>query len=378
MCVQGSRLIADLPPNRYCTNIRLSLAGFDEWLQLQIPKVEKGTIELTAHIPHYTERSFEVSGATISIGANACWWTEVPMTEIRLRQEGFIVYTPQSPVTLNEVRDIARKLEDLLVLLTDCERSLGFPQIRVNTADDWWQVSYETLQRPEREISRSDLWTLFPHLSPDFGAIANAWFGKSAEFGPGFHLYLGNRRRVQLYVEHRFASLVWGLEAFHRASDQTRNAALTEKIERILSAVDRKDRRWLENMIKYADEPNLAQRIFSVLSPLPLGFDQDELRCFAEKCADERNILSHFGGRRPGDNYAEHLRTWTLLIGAIDYLYHARILQELGFTEASLRNIFWNIYPSALIRDMLARNGLNISDRDPKTGSAPEVGTPNP
>jgi Apea-like HEPN len=225
------------------------------------------------------------------------------------------------------------------------------------------------LQRPEREISRSDLWTLFPELSPDFGVIANAWFSKSVDFGPGFHLYLGNRRGVQLYVEHRFASLVWGLEAFHRTSDQTRNTTLTAKIGRILSAVDKRDRRWLKSILEYADEPSLAQRIFSALSPLPLGFDEDELRRFAKKCADERNILSHFGGRRPGDDYAEHLRTWTLLIYAIDYLYHARLLQELGFTEASLRKIFWNIYPSARIRDMLARNGLNISDRNPKTGS---------
>jgi hypothetical protein len=369
MCVQRRRLIADLPPNRYGTAIRLSLAGFDEWLHLQIPKVEEGTIGLTAHIPRYMERRFEVPGATISIGADAYWWAEGPKTEIRLRQEGFLIYTPQSRITLNEVRDIAQKIEDLLVLLTDCERSLGFPQIRVNTADDWCQVSYETLQRPEREISRSDLWTLFPELSPDFGVIANAWFSKSVDFGPGFHLYLGNRRGVQLYVEHRFASLVWGLEAFHRTSDQTRNTTLTAKIGRILSAVDKRDRRWLKSILEYADEPSLAQRIFSALPPLPLGFDEDELRRFAKKCADERNILSHFGGRRPGDDYAEHLRTWTLLIYAIDYLYHARLLQELGFTEASLRKIFWNIYPSARIRDMLARNGLNISDRNPKTGS---------
>lgn len=82
MCVQGRRLIADLPPNRYGTAIRLSLAGFDEWLHLQIPKVEEGTIGLTAHIPRYMERRFEVPGATISIGADAYWWAEGPKTEI--------------------------------------------------------------------------------------------------------------------------------------------------------------------------------------------------------------------------------------------------------------------------------------------------------
>jgi hypothetical protein len=264
-------------------------------------------------------------------------------------------------MTLDEVRDAVRKLEDLLVLMTDCERTLGFPQVRVNGANDWNQVSYETLQRREKEVTRSNLWTTFPHLSADFGEIAKAWFAKSAEFGPGFHLYLGNRRGMQLYVEHRFVNLVWGLEAFHRSkSGWTGNTALAEKIERILNVVDRKDRRWLERVSEYAGEPSLSQRIFDVLAPLPLGFDEKELRKFSNECATNRNLISHFGGRRDGDSYEKHLNTWIILSQALDPLFHARILQEIGFPEAAIRRIFWDIPPAYHIRKALERNGLHI------------------
>jgi hypothetical protein len=262
-----------------------------------------------------------------------------------------------------EVIDTVRKLEDLLVLLTNCERTLGFPQVRVNGADDWSDVRYETQQRHEKEIARYELWTTFPHLSPNFGDIVNAWFTKLAEFGPGIHLWLGNRRGMQLYVEHRFVNLVWGLEAFHRSRGETRNTALSKKIERILKAVDKKDRSWLARRLQHAGEPSLEQRIFDIFASLPLDLDKKKLMEFAKKCATERNLISHFGGRSDKGNYQEHLNTWVLLSHALDPLYHARILQELGLAETALRQIFWQIFPAARIREALARNGLNIPEK---------------
>jgi hypothetical protein len=138
---------------------------------------------------------------------------------------------------------------------------------------------------------------------------------------------------------------------------------LVEKIERILSAVDKKDRRWLARVLEHAQEPNLEQRIFDVFAPLPLGFNEAELKQFATLCATERNLLSHFGGRSDTDSYDQHLNTWVLLSYALDLLYHARILQELGLPSAALRRIFWDIFPAARIRGVLARNGLNLFEQ---------------
>jgi hypothetical protein len=125
------------------------------------------------------------------------------------------------------------------------------------------------------------------------------------------------------------------LEAFHRnKTSGTSNTPLDEKIGRILGAViNAKDRRWLEGRLQHAGEPSLAERILEVLAPLPLGFDETELEDFAKKCATQRNLISHFGGRRDGDSYKEHLNTWLRLTYALEPLYHARILQELGFPK---------------------------------------------
>ena len=47
-----------------------------------------------------------------------------------------------------------------------------------------------------------------------FGAIWSRWKAMRDEFGPGFYLYLGLRRGMAMYIEHRFVNLIWGLEAF--------------------------------------------------------------------------------------------------------------------------------------------------------------------
>ena len=370
-CVRGHRLISDIPPNRYCTSIRLSLAGFEEWQQLQPPKFENGRTSLTVCFPQGREDTFELDSAMIAIGVDVDYETSRPQSEITVRQEGYITYTPRTPMTLEDVRDTVRKLEDLLVLLTNCERSIGFPRVRIAGDDHWFPVRYETMQRVEKAVTRSELWTTFPDLLSSFGRIANAWFEKSDKFGPAFHLYLGNRRGVRLYVEHRFVNLVWGLEAFHHSSGgNVANPALSQKIERILTAIDeselnKEDRRWLRRVLKHEEKPKLSQRIFEVLAQLPLGFDKKELEDFSGMCAAERNLISHFGGRHEADSYETHLNNWARISYALDPLYHARILQELEFTDEAIRKIFWDPFRGAVLREVLRRNQLRIPENKP-------------
>lgn len=215
-CVRGSHLIADLSSNRYCTEIRISLFGFEEWLQLPSLKFEESESEFTVHIPKWPEKMFELNETIITVGAKVNSKSDGAKGKT-IQQEGYLTYTPKLPMTLDEVRNTVRKIEDLLVLLTDCEETLGLPQVKIKGNDTLNQVSYETQPQRGKRIARSDLWTTFSNLSPNFGEIAEAWFAKSTKFGPGFHLYLGNRRGMQLYVENRFANLVWGLEALHRS-----------------------------------------------------------------------------------------------------------------------------------------------------------------
>ena len=80
--------------------------------------------------------------------------------------------------------------------------------------------------------------TNFVQLRERFGDIWSNWKKKREVFGPGFYLYLGTRRGIRLYIENRFANLVFGLEAFNRRKYPPAIAAkLDAKIERIVAQV---------------------------------------------------------------------------------------------------------------------------------------------
>jgi ApeA N-terminal domain 1 len=92
----------------------------------------------------------------------------------------------------------------------------------------------------------------FIELRGTFGSIWETWRSKREEFGSGFYLYLGTRRGMRLYVEHRIANLVWGVEAFHRTKYPTpATSRLRDKIDRVVSQIRaKKDKEWLTDKLK--------------------------------------------------------------------------------------------------------------------------------
>jgi hypothetical protein len=224
-------------------------------------------------------------------------------------------------------------LEDLFILLTDSNYRLDWPFIRLNTdARFRWYF-----QRMRGDISATapswdECWTSFPQLREVFGTIWSNWKRKREQFGPGFYLYLGTRRGVSLYTEHRFVNLIWGIEAFHRTKHAAvASGALKEKITRIVDDVCLpRDKNWLRKKLKYAHEPALADRIYEAFKDLPLGLDLKTLHSFSKECADARNDISHFGGHRRGGSYTDFARNLEKMSEALSTLYHCLLLSEIG------------------------------------------------
>lgn len=199
-----------------------------------------------------------------------------------------------------------------------------------------------------------------PEIINTFGNILAAWTENREKFGPGFYLYVGNRRGMDLFAENEFNNLVFGLEAFHRNLYlQEENVALGNKINRILGTVENhRDRKWLEGRLKSSGEPNLQQRLFEMLHPVQIGTTEKKLQSFTKKCAEFRNDLSHFGQVRTGSAYDEHLEELSYTSRALGYLYHARILQEIGIEPEKVEAIFKSSFHSFQIRYVLWKAGL--------------------
>jgi len=99
-----------------------------------------------------------------------------------------------------------------------------------------------------------------------------------------------------------------------------------------------------------------------VLKDLPIGLTSAELTAFATRCTKRRNDVSHFGGARDGAGYDEFLEDIEALNGALDLLYHARILQLIGLPPADLRWWFLEGFREYQMRLVLQRAGFSLPD----------------
>ena len=255
----------------------------------------------------------------------------------------------EKPVTLEDMRMEFGRFEDLFVLLTDSEYPLRWPSIHLKDGKTKWVYKWYSLRlRPDAEPpGYHESPTNYLQLREKFGEVVSTWIGKREKFGPGFYLYLAVRRGMKFYPEHRFVNLIWGLEALHRKKHP--DAVPTEaerkmkvKVTRIVQQIKlAKDKKWLENKLKNAHEPSLEQRIFDVLSEVPINLEVDRIRSFAKRCADLRNEISHFGSQRHGENYQEFSLELTNKSEALSVVYHSLILHEIGIQEKILN---WWIY----------------------------------
>jgi ApeA N-terminal domain 1 len=182
------------------------------------------------------------------------------------------------------------------------------------------------------------------------------------------YLYLGQRRGHRIYLENRFVNLIWGVETFHRVKHPEHPTAskLKERSERILAKFTKEDLenkttkvdiKWLAGKLKHS-EPSLEDRIFETITSLPLGLKQKAIRHFARSCADRRNDISHYGGQRQKGKNNDFIMDLAKKSDALEYLYHALLLQELQLEEQIVKNYIYDSYKSFRIKHALVEVGL--------------------
>jgi hypothetical protein len=175
-----------------------------------------------------------------------------------------------------------------------------------------------------------------------------------------------------MYPEHRFASLIWGLEALHRATETiTPNAAQAAKVKRILEQIEkRKDRDWAERFLPKDSEPSLATRLLDLFLRIDLGIPRAELDAFARRCADRRNDVSHFGGQREPGDYDAFLQDIMDLSVAIGLLYHGLLLDIIGVPDWLVKRRFVGGPHSYAACAVLAHNGLHVPQPEQPAATA--------
>lgn len=362
-CLVGDRDMTRAAQLSRFKRLEISLKGFDRWLWLNSIDITRNETELTAKYLKPDDLTFAIEGGRLSVHYDVTGpWGPQKTGTARLEESASLIFTSDDHFQFERLRDLHGYVSDLLLLLTGSNFNVDWPTISTTEQGQGSCTLY--FQRAKCDPGSPkvhECWVLFPKVRHLFGELFANWSAKREEYRLGFALYLATRRGLPLYIEHRFMSLVWGIESFHRRKfpDTSTSAKLVKKIERILRDLKlAKDRKWLANRLKDAHEPPLESRIVQVFSDLDIGLDEDFLMQFATECAARRNDISHFGGQRGQGDYQEFMLDLRNKSEALSYLYHALLLKEIGLDEAVLRNAIDNGGLSFRIRTALEQARL--------------------
>jgi hypothetical protein len=379
-CLMGSGPFRDLPEPLEFHRLTVELKGFEEWLWLRGIAAERTETALTASYTLPDKATYPLGDGELQIvfGLMGPYLGKHSGASLTLTEYAEIVLIPHRALSPSDMQSQYVLFADLFVLLTGSDYNLDWPTLTCGTHGRAEQFQLYFARHTSRESEPPGphkWWVNFPQIREKFGELFATWRRRREEWGPGVYLYLGTRRSVSLYEEHRFIMLMWGLESLHRRRAEPARGAdkLQEKIDRILNRLEEgKDKEWLKRQLKHAGDPALEQRIFETLEPLPLDLDSGNLRAFAKACADKRNEISHFGGRRQEGNYDGELEDLHKKSEALSNLYHILLLRTIGIDDERLRSIASRGLRSHTIKSSFVEVGLLSPDalKDPATEAA--------
>jgi hypothetical protein len=373
-CLVGDSNLHEAQEALLFNSFEVDLTGFDAWFwfrSINVSRTDDGiTAEWRRPEPAVYQLDDEKLTFEFDVAGSIPYGTRAD--EIALKERASVRMSLANKETLEQWRDRFRLLEDLLILLIDTEYRLQWPTLILDEKirARWYFARFKSdaAEPPERH----KCVTFFPHLRDRFGDIWTNWKKKREEFGPGFYLYLGTRRGLSLYAEHRFVNLIWGIEAFHRTKYLVDAEAMKSTIDRIVDQVaDDSDKKLVRWRFKYAHEPSLEKRIYVAFKDLPIGLDETRLRSFAQACAKARNDISHFGSERHGSPYSDFTLDLEKKSRALSTLYHCLLLYEIGVEERVLRKWVYDGFGSFAIKYSFVEVGL-LDKETLKPPSAPK------
>jgi hypothetical protein len=360
-------------PPKY-DNLEIRLDGFEEWLRSG--PIDIATLGPTISINYKSpdDISYSCDGSELLVRSEPELHSSGMLGRYAasVRESTSFVLRFHQPMTLNDLRTQFGLMEDLLVVLTDSDYGLDWPWLSIKSGTR--QRFYFARQTSTTSIEKPAYYncpTNFRQIRDRFGSIWSEWKKKRERYGPGIYLYLGTRRGTKLYIEHRFANLVWGLEAFHRRGGlSTADQSTKETIDRIIGRItDLEDKKWLQSKLWNAHEPSLSTRLFDVLNRIPINLEEKRLQDFSETCAKRRNDISHFGGLRSGGSYSDFIRELNNLSEALSTLSHALLLFELGIEPAVIKHWVYDSFRAGQTKAYFHLVGL-LDKRDLKSGKA--------
>lgn len=194
-----------------------------------------------------------------------------------------------------------------------------------------------------KKLSPQNMLFRYNDISENFESYLRKWFENANNLKPMYDLYFSIIHSSNMYVDHKFLSLMQALETYHRrilGGNELSENHHNKRILEILTAVPDQYRQWLEEKLKYSNELSLRKRMKELLGRHSdvMSVYISDLTDFKNKAVDTRNYMTHYDLSLK-DKASTGIDLWKLVI-ELEILVEVCLLSETGFTDAQLKNLF--------------------------------------
>lgn len=337
----------------FLATTRGRVKSVDVLLPKPIEDVVNENIKINVEGSYYGEVDQSADAAALSLHASLNW-----------------ILKFKRAVGMSEVRELHGSSCEFFMLLAACGAKLGWPSIEIGRGKDKQNASLY-FYRGKDVVGRPKLhegFVYYQNISADLGQLYGRWLDLRGKVGAGAYLFFMSLNPGRFYVEHLYASLIWGLESFHRRKHGDNRPKKQEDEDRVLSAIDTlcqlnsKERRRLKESVLRRSEYSLQDRLLELMQSLPISFDEKQLNDFCKSCADRRNDISHYGGYRKVNSDSEQKDFYSELASknlALRFLYGALLLKNIGVSDDFIDHFFRHGHCSGWASRSLEAVGLN-------------------
>lgn len=339
-------------------SISLHYLHLDEWTNISGIEISQHSPDEELVIKYKLPVSIEASiadGHKLYITFEAeCPVPFFERKKVKIEQKTYIKIETQTVKSFDEYREIASKVQNFLSLgvmepvypliikgKTEVNRVLIEDRIHYPPVNIFYRLF--DIPKVSKTLQRFDMLFTFEDIAHRFESFLKNWFRKAELLKPVYDLYFGTLYNPQMYLQHRFLSLIQAIESYHRRVMKNHELPEQEhnkRIEEVLDAVPEEHKKWLKVKLAHSNEPTLRRRLKEIFDNYPKvvnKFIRDK-KSFIQKVVHTRNYLIHYDLKSK-----KRVAEWEELYHVtqkLKILIEACLLTVLGFSADEIKDLF--------------------------------------
>lgn len=344
-------------------SLSIHYSNLDEWVNISGFDIKQSLAEKEAIIKYKLPEPFQANinddlKILLNTSATGPSWSLV-QKEAAIKQKSEIKIEPSNDMSFENYRKMMNQIQNFLSLgVTEPVYPLtveGITEINKEMIKDMVHnppiaifFKLPEIFKLSKTLPPIYMLFTFKDISTRFESFLKNWFKKAELLEPVYNLYFGTLYNSNMYLEHKFLSLIQAIESYHQRVHKGKYLPDREYkmvYDVLVNAIpnetksDLKDR--LKMYLKYGNEFSLRKRLKEIFDWHQEILDmliKNDKAAFIDDVINTRNYLTHYNTDSKEQTISgEALFHLTI---KLKILVEICLLIELGFSQKEIKSLF--------------------------------------